>query len=379
MSLPIKYNKADKKLIKAFIQAQKEIDSLLFSALQKGNIKEAKILSNKAKAINEELKKIYKYWSKQRNLEEYLHWLQNIEKDHFWKIITKTATIPGKLAGLETIHIQAVREMLWWMNGAVIATLDGVNKNITYSLAIFAENTIRSTLAKNIILGNSLHEQKKGIVKLLTSPKWFGTLKDRSWRVWNPQTYAEMLVRTETARAYNQGKMNKAIELWYTKFEVVEDVGCCSVCAGHNGKIIDITNKTSVELPPYHPNCRGTIKAIRDNINPKASRFGYGIDKKVNKLAEQYNITGKNTLEKIKQLNKKVPKGRGNKKTDIHREIYTLKDEIIIQEAKKKGFIADKRRNTVIPIKQDGVRVKWHIEGNSYHKLKKLWIIKKQE
>lgn len=45
---------------------------------------------------------------------------------------------------------------------------------------------------------------------------------------------------------------------------MVESSDCCSICMQHNGKIYDIRNKSSIELPPYHPNCRGSIEAIEE-------------------------------------------------------------------------------------------------------------------
>jgi len=64
-----------------------------------------------------------------------------------------------------------------------------------------------------------------------------------------------MLIRTETARAYNTGMINRALELGTSKFRIEESWNCCSICAQYNGKVVDI-NKGGYDLPPYHPSCR---------------------------------------------------------------------------------------------------------------------------
>ena len=70
-----------------------------------------------------------------------------------------------------------------------------------------------------------------------------------------------MLTRTETSIANIQGTINRAIQLWITKFRVVEQADCCELCSEYNWEVVDVTDGT-VDLPPYHPNCRGYIIAV---------------------------------------------------------------------------------------------------------------------
>ena len=72
-----------------------------------------------------------------------------------------------------------------------------------------------------------------------------------------------MLIRTETARAYNTGVVNRSLQLGTTRFRIEESRNCCSICAPYNGKVVDIS-KGGYDLPPYHPNCRGTIVPVRE-------------------------------------------------------------------------------------------------------------------
>ena len=120
--------------------------------------------------------------------------------------------------------------------------------------------------------------------------------------------------------------------------------------------------------------CRETIVPVWDE--GEASRFWHEIDDKVRLLAQHTGIEGKNTLEKMKKLNKfvKTPRGKWFKKT-----VYKIKDDIILLEIKRKGkILADEGENMTYKITQSGVQVGWHL-ADFRKKLIKLWRIKKQE
>ena len=122
--------------------------------------------------------------------------------------------------------------------------------------------------------------------------------------------------------------------------------------------------------------CRGTIVPVWEEV--EASKFGSEIDDKVRMLAQHTGITGKNTLEKMKKLNKTITKGKGYQE-DWEKEIYRIKDQIILQEAERVGkLIKDKGNATMMHIRQGSIQVNWHL-GDFRKTLKKLWRIKKQE
>jgi hypothetical protein len=47
---------------------------------------------------------------------------------------------------------------------------------------------------------------------------------------------------------------------------VIEHIDCCSICQRYKNRVFDIA-KGAVELPPYHPNCKGYIEIALDEIN----------------------------------------------------------------------------------------------------------------
>ena len=249
----------------AFVQAQKDIEHFYLQALREKNLQKAKYYAEKAKLVVQELQEEYQDWALTRWAEEYLKGFKQVEH-------LKRGT-PKREQKLETnkiflqvgkVHKEAVLALVQSGNRAVFATLDGMKRDITYWLALFnqkgkeiwLQHEIQSKLGAGLLTWKSLHYQKSDLVSFFQKKGL--QLRDRSWRKRDPHTYAEMLIRTETARAYNAGMINRALELWTSKFRIEESWNCCSICAQYNGKVVDI-NKGGYDLPPYHPSCRWSV------------------------------------------------------------------------------------------------------------------------
>lgn len=261
----MKYTKQDKILMNAFVQAQKDIEHFYLQALREKNLQKAKYYAEKAKLVVQELQEEYQDWALTRWAEEYLKGFKEVEH------LKRGA--PKREQKLETnkiflqvgkVHKEAVLALVQSGNRAVFATLDGMKRDITYWLALFnqkgkeiwLQHEIQSKLGAGLLTWKSLHYQKSDLVAFFQKKGL--QLRDRSGRKRDHHTYAEMLIRTETARAYNAGMINRALELWTSKFRIEESWNCCSICAQYNGKVVDI-NKGGYDLPPYHPSCRWTV------------------------------------------------------------------------------------------------------------------------
>jgi hypothetical protein len=85
--------------------------------------------------------------------------------------------------------------------------------------------------------------------------------------------YAETVLRTKTAVAYNEGTVNTAVERGMTTFEIFDGVGCG--LTGHrsgpsaNGMIVDA--ETAAAWPLSHPRCRRAF-AARPDLAPARGR-----------------------------------------------------------------------------------------------------------
>lgn len=367
------YNDEDKLLIKTFTHAMRDIEHLYLQAIQSNNKELARKYAQQAQAIVEELKTHYQDWLLTSTADEYYAGFKEVEK--MKRGVKQRKIRLGRdaiMLEVGTIHTDAMETLVNRSHRAVFSTLDGVKNNIIYGISMFNEtkadmilqHQIQSRLGAGILTGKSVQTQKSELISFFKEKGFH--LKDRNGRKRDPSTYAEMLIRTERARAYNTGTLNRGIELGITRYRVDESSNCCSICVKHNGKIVDIT-KGNYELPPYHPNCRGTIEPIWEAETP--SKFGAEIDDKIEIMAKQAGITGKNTLDKMKQLNKFVKTSQGVK---FRNTFYDIKDDVIIAEVRsKKKKIADKGEHTTYKIRQGKIDVTWHL-GNSYDKFKKL-------
>lgn len=163
---------------------------------------------------------------------------------------------------LGAVHVDAVNALLDNSKNYVKSSLDGMERQALTMLNKLQQEQVREQLARGVISGDSLGSMKDRIKYYFedNSITWF---RDRGGKIWELDRYVDMLTRTETSIANVQGTINRAIQIGITKFKVVEQHNCCDICAEYNGKIFDIKDGT-VELPPYHPNCRGYIIPVMD-------------------------------------------------------------------------------------------------------------------
>lgn len=368
--LNTQYTKEDKKRIAFFQKQMQKINQLFLSALQEWERSKALLHLRKLQTITTTLKAEYGEWVKLRIPYEYLKWGIYID-DYLNKSSSlsrikeqwNTKLAMSRVAQLGPVHTEAVKALMDNSKMLVSASIDGMEKYAMTMLTKHQQAQAKIKLAEGILSWEGLEKMKKNLTKMFDT-SWVTKFQDRAGRVRDMNRYVDMLTRTETKIANTQGTINRAIELGVTRFEVVERDDCCAICAQHNGKIYDI-GKGSVELPPYHPNCNGYIVPVVELLQ---SKFGSSIDLKAKSIAEKTGVGGKNTLEKIKNLNKfvKTEQGKSYKKT-----VYKMKDDMIIADLTNKGSkIPDKgKKKTIHSMKQWGVKVGWHL-GDSYQKFK---------
>ncbi len=110
---------------------------------------------------------------------------------------------------------------------------------------------------------------------------------------------------------------------------------------------------------------------INDNI-----LYNEDLVNAVDKYANDLNVDWKNTLDKVKKMNKVIKEDQ-YKWTETKKELYDLKRvikkwAIMRKNMKIKG---NKKRYVKIIINQWGVKAEWHILWDQYDELEKLWYI----
>lgn len=264
--LPDYNNENDRKLIRLFSESMQELRALYFEAMNEWNKTKAMRILRQLGQISKSLNIEYWKWSEYELTKEYVkgaYYINDVVK--WWTVALIVNKIPQEelnemLKDLWQIHVEAVKALINTSDMYVKASLDWMERVAIQSLSKLHQEMVREELAKWVIKWESLLEMKNGISDLLHAEN-ITKFQDRAWRYWNMDSYVEMLTRTETNIANTQGTINRAIQLWITKFQITEQPDCCEICAEVNGDIVDVT-EWDVELPPFHPNCRWFITAV---------------------------------------------------------------------------------------------------------------------
>ncbi len=261
-----KQTKEDLQLIKLFREELTRINVLYLQAINSDDMSKADRLLKKLGSIAKTLENEYWERATKRIPQEYLLGSKYIDdtltKEASFLAINKATAkeLKKMVAELWEVHVDAVNALLNNSKNYVKASLDGMERQALTMLNELQQEKVREKLARATITGDSLQEMKTKIAKYFQSNGITG-FKDRSGKLWSVDRYVDMLTRTETSIANIQGTINRAIQLGITKFRVVEQADCCELCSEYNWEVVDVTDGT-VDLPPYHPNCRGYIIAV---------------------------------------------------------------------------------------------------------------------
>ena len=122
---------------------------------------------------------------------------------------------------------------------------------------------IKQGISLGIIRGDSIAEISKGLGSIITDPQTFRRAGKTVFKT--AQQRLELITRTETLRAHNQGRLKffDTINIRRVKWMAVGDERTCPICGGLDGKEYNID-----DLPPIpaHPACRCTTVAARARV-----------------------------------------------------------------------------------------------------------------
>ena len=261
-----KLTQEDRELIKLFQDEVDRINLLYMKAVNSNDMTKANQLLKQIKKISNYLNQEYWKRAEVRLPQEYVKGSSYIDEvlqmDSIAIENLTNQVVQSYLEELWPIHIEAVNALVDNSKNYVKASLDWMERQALTMINELQQSQVRQELAKWIISGDSVQSSNKRLTDYFMN-QWISWFKDRSWKYWSMDRYIDMLTRTETAIANTQWTINRALELWITKFWIIEKPDCCEVCAEMNGDIVDIRDWV-VELPPFHPNCRGYIVAIVD-------------------------------------------------------------------------------------------------------------------
>lgn len=263
-------NKTDTQLLKVFSEAHKELTMLFLDAVDQNNIPKRNFILSKIQALEKDLSLTYKDRAKLRITEEYLYGAEQIEaflgREGLAKEIQNTAKLSltekavAYQAMIQThlwvVHTDAVRFLIEESTGMINNSLAGVPRNIRYALGEIGRIEIQEKLAKSIVKGTSSFQSKQDIISYYRK-KWIPMFIDKGWRKRSLPRYADMLVRTEKARAHTAGVVNRGIENGITKYINRERPDCRPISRKRKNKVLVVGRD---RFSPYHPNERGWVE-----------------------------------------------------------------------------------------------------------------------
>ena len=138
--------------------------------------------------------------------------------------------------------------------------------NVTRELA----EGIKNHITIGLIQGESLAKISRNIGGIITDPEAFR----RAWKTVfrTAQHRTETIVRTETLRAYNQGrhKFYEEVGVKWIRWMSVGDKRMCPVCRELDGKRFKVGKALG---PPQHPQCRCCTFADPENLGIKEKQL----------------------------------------------------------------------------------------------------------
>ena len=259
----------DRQLIALFEDELGKLNALYLQAIRANDMSKANALLRKMRSISKTLDAEYGKRADKRIPQEYLLGSKYIDDiftaEASYVLINKASKkeLLNMVDSLGAVHVDAVNALLNNSKNYVKSSLDGMERQALTLLNDLQQEKVREQLARGMISGDSLANMKNRVSKYLIDSN-ITSFKDRAGRTRDLNRYVDMVTRTETSIANVQGTINRAIQLGITKFRIVEQADCCDICSEYRSEVVDIADGT-VDLPPYHPNCRGYIIAAVDS------------------------------------------------------------------------------------------------------------------
>lgn len=249
------------RLIKFYVQAEREILDRLNRALLRGNKTEylAQMKKN-IEAILQQLREGNRTWCTEAIPRVYSQGLYSADA------MLEDAGVKIK-AGFGAIHQQAAQvlaENTFQSLDRVAQLIGRRTEGIYRDLAI--EN-IRGSVA-----GYDTWKQVARRYREQLAEKGVTGFQDAAGRNWNMRSYAEMVARTTTQQAHTEGTLNRLSEQDHDLIIVSSHRGACSLCTPWEGKVLSISGKTK-GYPTFeeakaaglmHPNCRHAVSLYID-------------------------------------------------------------------------------------------------------------------
>lgn len=165
------------------------------------------------------------------------------------------------------VHMEAVQNImddtLIDLHAAIRTAKASARNSITGTL-----QEVKGDIAKGLITGDTRKVIQKRVSQSFAKDGLtaFITVDDRKLPL---DFYSMTVTRTKMRDAAVTGSVERYKENDQDLVMIIENSDTCPVCARYRGLVVSLSGKTpgfpvvgenGIRLPPYHPNCRGTIR-----------------------------------------------------------------------------------------------------------------------
>lgn len=170
------------------------------------------------------------------------------------------------------LHIDSVESLLVDAFDDLAAARRSAEENLVGNL-VKTITSVKEDMVKGKIAGEPRKVIQQKVMKSFLDGGLvsFTTKEDKNGRTRQLPLdfYAITVTRTKTREAAIEGAINRYEESGEDLVMIEERADTCEVCARFRGMIVSLKGKTpgfpvvgenGILLPPYHPNCRGTIR-----------------------------------------------------------------------------------------------------------------------
>ncbi len=242
------------RLIRFYEQAEREILDRLNRALLKGNQTEyLAAMKKNVEQIIEQLRAGSRTWCTEAIPRVYVQGATMADR-----MITQGGFELKTGAGFGAIHQQAAQVLA----ENAYESLD----NVAQFIGRRTEGIYRDLALENIrgvVVGYDTWKQAARNFREQLAERGVTGFKDAAGREWNMRSYSEMVARTTTMEAHNQGTVNRLAENDFDLVVISQHIGACKLCIPWENKVLSISGKTpgyptlneAKTAGLFHPNC----------------------------------------------------------------------------------------------------------------------------
>ncbi|WP_313429826.1 phage minor capsid protein [Siminovitchia terrae] len=165
------------------------------------------------------------------------------------------------------IHMEAVQSIMddtmMDMHAAIRTAKKSAAKSVSNAI-----NNVKGDIAKGIITGDTRKVIQKRVAESFQKDGLtaFVTVDGKKLPL---DFYSMTVTRTKMRDAAVTGSVERYKENDQDLVQIIENSDTCPVCARYRGLVVSLTGETpgypvvgknGIQLPPYHPNCRGSVR-----------------------------------------------------------------------------------------------------------------------